>query len=155
MATFAFIVQARGTVIWTETGVERVGLTDAARENKAAELFAARGEYEPFQVVVQTAVGGLHNVTFRIGDLSGPSGHFISRANLTVYREHYVRVEHGSPVPKNMRRPPLGPGWYVDALIPEAPRTDNARLHAFPFDLQPGKNQPIWIDVFVPRNACA
>ena len=153
ITAFACIVQARSLVIWTETGMERVGPTDAARENKTAELFAARGEYEPFQVVVQAAEGGLHNVTFRIGDLSGPAGHLISRANLTVYREHYVRVEHGSPVPKNMRRPPLGPGLYADALIPEAPHADYARLRAFPFDLQAGKNQPIWIDVFVPRDA--
>jgi hypothetical protein len=81
IATFAFIVQARDTVMWTE---------NPARENKTAELFAVRGEYEPFQVVVQAAESGLHNVTFRIGDLSGPPGHFIPRAELTVYREHYV-----------------------------------------------------------------
>jgi hypothetical protein len=61
IATYAFIVQARSPVIWTETAMERVGLTDAARENKTAELFAARGEYEPFQVVVQGGGSGLHN----------------------------------------------------------------------------------------------
>jgi hypothetical protein len=77
--------------MWTETGMARVGLTDPARENKTAELFALRGEYEPFQVVVQAAESGLHNVTFRIGDLSGPPGHFIPRADLAVYREHWYR----------------------------------------------------------------
>src|SRR5439155_22780392 len=71
------VVQARGPVMWTATGMERVGITDAARENRTAELFAARGEYEPFQVVVQGVAGGLHNVTFRIGDLNGPQGHVI------------------------------------------------------------------------------
>jgi hypothetical protein len=64
-------------------------------------------------------------------------------------------VEHGSPVPKNMRRPPLGPGWYADALIPEVSDAANARLRAFPFDLEAGRNQPIWIDIFVPRDAAA
>jgi hypothetical protein len=147
------MVQAQGPVMWTEPGMKRVGLTDAARENRTAELFAARGEYEPFQIVVQGGAGGLHNITFRIGNLNGPHGRVIPRTNLTLYCEHYVRVEHGSPVPKNMRRPPLGRGWYADALIPEAAHADSARLRAFPFNLQPGKNQPIWVDVFVPRDA--
>jgi hypothetical protein len=116
-------------------------------------LFAARGEYEPFQVVVRAAAASLHNVTFRIGDLKGRQGHLISRANLAVYREHYVQVKYGSPVPKNIRRPPLGPGWYADALLPEMPRAESAPLRAFPFDLEAGKNQPIWVDIFVPREA--
>jgi len=64
-------------------------------------------------------------------------------------------VERGSPVPKNMRRPPLGPGWYADALIPEVSGAANGRLLAFPYDLEAGRNQPIWVDVFVPRDAAA
>ncbi|MGI8959914.1 MAG: glycoside hydrolase domain-containing protein [Bryobacteraceae bacterium] len=153
LTTFVYIVRAQAPIIWTETGMKRVGRTDAERKSGTAELFAARGEYEPFQVAVQAVAGGLHNVTFRIGDLNGPNHHVISRSNLTVYREHYVRVEHGSPVPKNMRRPPLGPGWYADALIPETPRAESARLRAFPFDLDAASNQPIWVDIFIPRDA--
>jgi hypothetical protein len=155
IAAFTAIVQARGPIVRTATGMQRVGPTEPAREDRIAELFAARGEYEPFQVVVKAQVGGLRNVTFRIGDLKGPHGQVIPRANMTVYREHYVRVEHGSSVPKNMRRPPLGPGWYADALIPEVSGAANGRLLAFPFDLEAGRNQPIWVDVFVPRDAAA
>jgi hypothetical protein len=134
-------------------GMQRVDMTEPAHEDRIIELFAARGEYEPFQVVVRAPAGGLRNVTFRMGDLRGPRGRVIPRANLTVYREHYVLVKHGSPVPNNMRRPPLGPGWYADALIPELSDAANGRLRAFPFDLEAGRNQPIWVDIFIPRDA--
>ena len=135
--------------------MERVGQEAAARKKTTAELFAARGEYEPFQIVVSAPERGLQNVTFWIGDLKGPHGHVIARSNLTVYREHYVHVEHGSPVQKNMGRPPLGPGWYADALVPEVSDAANVRLRAFPFDLEAGRNQPIWVDIFVPRDTVA
>jgi hypothetical protein len=153
LISFAYVMQARGPLIWTETGMQRVSLTERARKNRILELFSARGEYEPFQVVIQASRGGLHHVTFRIGDLNGPRGAVIPHANLAVYREHYVHVGHASPVPKNMRRPPLGPGWYADALIPDVAHSERARLRAFPFDLEAGKNQPIWIDILVPRDA--
>jgi glycosyl hydrolase family 123 len=155
LTAFMATAQARGPVVWTASGMDRVGQTAAGRKKTTAGLFAARGEYEPFQVVVRAPVGGLRNATFWIGDLKGPHGHVIARSNLTVYREHYVRVEHGSPVQKNMGRPPLGPGWYADALIPEVSDAANGRLRAFPFDLEAGRNQPIWVDIFVPRDAVA
>jgi hypothetical protein len=147
--------QAPGPVVWTASGMERFGQAAAARKKTTAGLFAARGECEPLQVVVSAPESGLRNVTFWIGDLKGPHGHEIARSNLTVYLEHYVHVEHGSPVPKNMGRPPLGPGWYADALIPEVSDAANGRLRAFPFDLEAGRNQPIWVDIFVPRDAVA
>jgi hypothetical protein len=58
-------------------------------------------------------------------------------------------------VQKNMGRPPLGPGWYADALVPEVSDAANVRLRAFPFDLEAGRNQPIWVDIFVPRDTVA
>ena len=44
--------QARGPVGWTASGMERVGQEAAARKKTTAGLIAARGECEPFQVVV-------------------------------------------------------------------------------------------------------
>jgi hypothetical protein len=52
-----------------------------------------------------------------------------------------------------MRRTPLGTGWYADALIPEVSGAADRRLRAFPFDVEAGRNQPIWVDVFVPLDA--
>ncbi|MDQ2842052.1 MAG: DUF4091 domain-containing protein [Acidobacteriota bacterium] len=51
---------------------------------------------------------------------------------------------------------PLGAGWYADGLIPFAdPTTGNkisgAQITASPFSVNAGQNQPIWVDLQVPR----
>lgn len=144
--------------VWVVSGMERVGQEDPPQEKHRIELFAARGEYEPFQIVVRATAKRLTNVNLTLSDLRGPKGAVIGKDNLTAYREHYVRVEHGSPERKGTAQPPLGPGWYADALVPFLdPATDkppvNAKIRAAPFDVELGKNQPLWIDVSVPRNA--
>jgi len=73
IAAFPVAAQARGPIAsWTATGMQRVGPDEPAREDRTALLFAARGEFEPFQVIVKAPVGGLLNVTFRISDLKAP-----------------------------------------------------------------------------------
>ena len=52
----------------------------------------------------------------------------------------------------------MGPGWYADALIPFTdPATGKApvgaALTAVPFDVKSGNNQPVWVDLQVPRTA--
>jgi hypothetical protein len=116
-------------------------------------LWDARGEYESFQVVVRAPAGGLKNVNVAISDLTGERGR-ITKASLTLYREHYVQIMRGSPDRGGTNRP-LGPGWYADALIPFKTTSGGtlkpATLRAVPFDLAPSTNQPIWIDIFVER----
>ena len=106
-----------GPAVWVESSLRRVGRTDAAGSTTAARLWAARGEYESFQVVVQAPPGGLSNVSFSVSDLQGPGGQVIPKASLTLYREHYVYVNQSSPNWGGSNRP-LGVGWYTDALIP-------------------------------------
>ncbi len=144
--------------VWSVSGMERVGREDPPREKRRLELFAARGEYEPFQIVVRAKTKRLTHVNLTLSDLRGPKGAVIGKENLVAYREHYVHVEQGSPEKKGTPRPPMGAGWYADALVPFLdPATDkppvSARIRAVPFDVEPGENQPLWIDVSVPRNA--
>jgi hypothetical protein len=92
--------------------------------------------------------------------LRGSNNQVIAKNNITLYREHYVHVDRPSPNWGGTINHPLGNGWYADGLIPfihPETREDltNAQLDAVPFDLDAGKNQPIWVDVFVPRNAQA
>jgi hypothetical protein len=74
-----------------------------------------------------------------------------------LYREQYVRARYGSPK-RGGPNEPLGPGWYPDALIPffhpdtGAPLEDG-EIRAVPFDLEPNRNQPLWVDLYVPRDA--
>ena len=124
-----------------------------AGNQREIELWAARGEYESFQVVVHAPAGGLKNVNVAISDLEGERGR-ITKASLALYREHYVQITHGSPDRGGTNRP-LGPGWYPDALIPFAAKGGMLRPPARPFDVAQSSNQPIWIDVFVEQRNTA
>ena len=136
-------------LVWVVPTLTRVARDAAPGTQREIALWAARGEYESFQVVVRAPAGGLKNVSVAISDLAGEHGR-ISRPNLTLFREHYVHIERGSPDRGGTNRP-LGPGWYPDALIPFTASGTRA-LRAVPFDLAQSSNQPIWIDVFVPRD---
>lgn len=142
-----------GPVVWAVPALTRVARDEAAENQREIALWAARGEYESFQVVVRAPAGGLKNVNVAISDLMGERGR-ITKASLTLYREHYLQITHESPDRGGTNRP-LGPGWYPDALIPFTTTSGGslrpAILRAVPFDLAPSMNQPIWIDVFVER----
>lgn len=142
-----------GPVVWAVPALTRVARDEAAGNQREIALWAARGEYESFQVVVRAPAGGLKNVNVAISDLMGERGR-ITKASLTLYREHYLQITHESPDRGGTNRP-LGPGWYPDALIPFTTTSGGslrpAILRAVPFDLAPSMNQPLWIDVFVER----
>jgi hypothetical protein len=132
-------------------------MSEAAGSGAEVSLSAARGEYESFQIVTNGANKGLGNVNVTVSDLQGPAGQTIPKTNFTLYREKYMHVTGSSPNWKGSNQP-LGPGWYPDALIPFTdPETGKpitgARLEAVPFDVKAGNNQPVWVDLLVPRNA--
>ncbi len=146
--------------IWVASSLERIGKTDPPGSTTRIELYAARGEYEPFQVVIQAPHSGLANVNVSVSDLYGSNNQVIPKTNLKLYREHYVYVSRSSPNLQGSINKSLGSGWYPDGLIPFVdPVTQNhptkAELKAVPFDLNTKQNQPIWVDVFVPRNVKA
>ncbi len=142
---------------WVVGSLERVRPDGTPGSATQITLHAARGEYESFQIVVRGPVGGLTNVNVTAPNLVGAVSGQIAVSNITLYREHYVyigRAIHGGDNESE------GPGWYPDGLIPFVdPATGldlvGATLDAVPFDLAEGVNQPIWVDVFVPRGAAA
>lgn len=143
--------------VWAVSGMERIGRDEPARSSAPIELYAARGEYEPFQVAVRAPREGLTGVSLAVSELRGPDGAVIDGENLTLYREHYVEVRDASPDSGGTNRP-LGLGWYADALIPfETPDyqkpTSGATLQAVPVSVAGEQNQPFWVDIFVPRDA--
>jgi Domain of unknown function (DUF4091) len=149
---------SRAPIIWTAPSLERIGMTAAPGTNSDIELWAARGEYEAFQVGIRSPQKTLTNVNFTVSDLTNANQQVIAKSNLTRYREHYIHLPRGSSPPPGSTNSPLGPGWYADALIPfEHPDTQadlkGAAFDAVPFNLAADQNQPIWVDIFVPRNA--
>jgi Domain of unknown function (DUF4091) len=145
--------------VWVVPSLQRVGQTDSPGSETRAELWAARGEYESFQIVTHAPNSGLTISDVAVSDLTGPGGQVISKSNLTLYREYYIYISPTSVSPNwQGSNQPLGPGWYPDGLIPFVnPATGapilGATLKALPYNLSAGINQTIWVDVFVPRTA--
>jgi hypothetical protein len=138
--------------VYVVDGLTRVRPDEAPRSATAVEIQAARNEYEPFQVVVHAGEEGLQGVDVSVSELCGKEGGVIPSRWITLYREHYVQVTQPSPRSKE------GAGWYPDALIPFANPIDGkpvegARFGGAPFDVPPHRNQPVWVDVFVPDTA--
>jgi hypothetical protein len=144
-------------IVWAASSMARIGPEDRSENTTSLQLYAARGEYEPFQIVIQAPQGNLTNVNVSVSDLHGPNQQIILKKNITLYREHYVYVKHSSPKWSSSINQPLGNGWYPDGLIPFInPATQKAptqgELKAILFNLEARQNQPIWVDIFVPRN---
>src|SRR6185503_828498 len=143
--------------VWVTPSMQRTGPTDAAGSGTLAQLYAAIGESESFQVVVQAPASGLSNVNFSVSSLSGPGGATLPSSAFSLYREQYVYVNKSS-VNWLGSNQPLGAGWYPEGLIPftdpvsGAPLT-GAQIQAVPFNLTAARNQPIWVDLTVPRTA--
>jgi hypothetical protein len=157
MGALAVAENEKHPVVWVAPSLQRVGMTESAGSATQANLWAARGEYESFQIVVNGAGAGLTNVNVKVSDLTGPDGEVIPKSAFTLYREKYVQVKGSSPNWKGSNQP-LPPGWYADPLIPlNDPNTgkplSGAQLTAVPFDLKGGANQPIWVDLQTPRTA--
>jgi Domain of unknown function (DUF4091) len=154
-------------LFWTASAMEAielnqpspVGIDEDFDRFRKIRLKAAKGEYEPFQIVIQAPPGNLKNVNVTVSDLTSSQGSLISKDNITLYREHYIKLDRPS-YPGWSANPTRGQGWYADALIPFVdPNTGkdikNAELDAVPFDLAAKTNQPIWVDIFVPRSTSA
>lgn len=146
-------------ILWVVDGMQRVKPDEVSGSDKGIELFAARGEYEPFQIIIRAPKSGLKDVNVLAQDLTGPENQKILKGNITFYREHYIYLKRGSVDRRGSNRP-QGGGWYPEPLIPfvdplSGQDLSDAELDAVPFSLSADKNQPIWVDVFVPRDAKA
>ena len=151
-------------LVWTESAMEAIAidrpapaLTVKNRDRLSQiQLSAAQGEFEAFQIVVQAPSGTINDVNIVVSDLESSDGSRITRDNIALFREHYIQLDR--PSPSNWRaNPTRGKGLYADALIPFVdPDTgkdiEGAELDAVPFSLKSGLNQPIWVDIFVPRD---
>ncbi len=142
--------------VWTAPGTSRIGLTDNPLTLQSPKLAAAKGETESFQIGIQSKSGSLTNVRVTVSHLFSANKTPISNQSIDLFREHYIYIDHPSPIPQFAMNPSLGVGWYADGLIPfrsDGGMDPRARLKASPFTVEPGKNQAIWVDVNVPRNA--
>lgn len=151
------------------SSLERIGQNEPLFGEPQATIKAAKNEYESFQVVIGAQNKSVKVVNVEISDLSGESG-TIGKDNVTLFRPDYVRVRRSTD------RAELPPGLYTDPLVPfinpetgkpiephkhvrefwPGPMiTKGHEMYALPFNVWEGQNQPIWVDVYVPKDAIA
>jgi len=148
LVLFAGKAETQSLVWWTAHALVKVRPRDALPSNKSQTvgLFAGRNEFEPFQIVLRAENQKVQNVDVQASDLAGPSGASIASDNITIYLERYLNLKTASSVEGDADE-------WPDPLIPKADRYAGEKRNAFPFSLTAGRNQPLWIEVFVPPSA--
>ncbi|HLY73595.1 MAG TPA: glycoside hydrolase domain-containing protein, partial [Planctomycetota bacterium] len=154
MATFLAALlfpPASSMSVYVVDSLSRVRPKDAPGTAVEAKIKAARNEAEAFQIVVRAGEAGLKGVNASASDLKG-EGRLIDQKNISLFREHYVDVRIPSPRAKEL------PGSIPDALIPfpetgAKPPAKPPPYASAPFPVPPTSNQPIWVEIRVPKDA--
>ena len=152
--------------------MERISRNQQPYGPGKVEIKSAKNEVESFQVVVAALTENIKVVKAEISDLMGKDGAKITKENIKLFRAEYVFVRRSTP------RAELGPGLFTDPLVPfinpltgkpieprrqvrkvdrwgEPTTTIGHEMYAVPFEVFKGQNQPIWVDVYVPKNVPA
>ena len=120
--------------VWAAPSVEKVLKTMAVPvANRTLRIAAARGEFEPFQIVVKAPLAQTLAVSVSAfskgGDtIPAPTIHSVDYVNITTAGDHFDRL-----------------GLWPDPLWP----LNNGESVSFPAN----QNQPLWLTVQVPWNA--
>lgn len=135
-----------GMVWWTTNALEKVRPFDQepAQAERSANIRAARNEFEPFQVILRSEGTDLQGVDVTVTDLKRANGAILDKKNITVYAERYVDLKTPSAVDG-------GTGEWPDPLVPQVDTYAHEKRNAFPFTLLNGRNQPLWVEVYVPK----
>jgi hypothetical protein len=135
---------------WIEQPLAKVKPADPvpnAPLQKSADISAARNEFEPFQLVLRAESKDATGIDVEFSDLRLRDGSgVIQRDNITVYLERFIHLSQPSSLEG-------AAGDWPDPLIPRVDRYVHERRNAFPFDVAQGRNQPLWVEVFVPLSA--
>jgi hypothetical protein len=129
---------------WTTHALEKIRPHDPmpSAAAHAVQLWAAQNEFEPFQIVLR-ADRDLASVDVDVSDLAGARATIPAHDDITVYFENYIHLTTPSSIEGEA-------GDWPDALIPRVDRYAGQRRNAFPMHLAARRNQPIWIEVYVP-----
>jgi hypothetical protein len=133
---------------WTTHPLAKVKPGDAVPTTpvKSVEIYAGRNEFEPFQIVLRAGDQDVPGVDIEVSDFRTSDGAEISKKNVTVYLERFLNLEKPSSIEG-------GTGLWPDPLVPRIDRYAGEKRNAFPFTVRQGRNQPLWVEVFVPPTA--
>ena len=168
----AYSAGEKGIKLTALNSMQRIGQNQKPYGASKVELKSAKNEVESFQIVVSALKENIRIVKAEISDLIEKDGSKIGKDNIKLFRAEYVRVRRPTP------RAELPPGLYTDPLVPfinpvtgkpiepkgelrkierwGEPRTVvGYEMYAVPFEVANGQNQPIWVDVYVPKDTPA
>jgi hypothetical protein len=133
---------------WIADSLEKIKALDAFPSSPVirADLHAARNEFESFQIVLRADDKDAADIDIEISALRTKAGKEISPNNVTVYLEQFVNVTQPSVLGGQA-------GLWPDPLIPRVDQYTHERRNAFPFVLRRSRNQPLWVEIFVPEQA--
>lgn len=151
---------SRSLTVWTATAGRKIQPTTAPGTGASIDVETVRDAWVSAQIVVRAGGGAVRGVTARVDeDLNDGRGHALDRKNIALFREHFIdftgdasKVAVGNvPVPADS---PTGDGRAPDPLIPLVdPYT--GKDAGQPFDVGPGVNGPLFVDIHVPRGLAA
>ncbi|HZR47530.1 MAG TPA: glycoside hydrolase domain-containing protein, partial [Candidatus Manganitrophaceae bacterium] len=146
------IQAAEAMVVWTEHATVKIGRETTLTAPKAGQttvaLKAARNETEAFQLIVTADQGNLSGVNVTVSDLTDGRGNQIPSGSIMIYKEAFMNITTRSTIEGRT-------GYWPDALIPKKDEYVGEVRNAFPFSVTSGRNQPVWIDIYIPMSAAA
>ena len=136
--------------------------------NNTVNIFGGRNEIVAFQLIIQADASGAKNVNVTVSDMvngnsvipgseTGPADPFDYRGRSTeLFTEHYLNMVKRSP-PLWFFSDSAAPssyytGWVPDCLIPFSAASGKGGA---PFSIEANKNQAVWVDILIPKNASA
>ena len=130
---------------WTTNSLIKVRPSDPrpATASSNMRLYAARNEFEPFQVVLRAGREGADGVDASASNPVSANGAVIRGDSVAIYLERYLDLRVASSVEGSA-------GEWPDPLVPRVDRYYGERRNAFPFRLRPERNQPLWIETYIP-----
>ena len=170
LSSFEYSSAGEKIALTALNSMERIGQNQKTYGATTVKIRSARNEVESFQVVVAAPKENINVVKVEVSDLIGQDGSKIGKGNIRLFREEYVRVRMSTS------RAELPPGLYPDPLVPfinpingepiepltrrqrrwgEPATTSGYDMYAVPFEVFKEQNQPVWVDVHVPKNVAA
>jgi hypothetical protein len=134
--------------------LDRLLKYDTLGTEHEVRIRAARNEYEGAHIVLRAEGRDIIDADLRLTPLISPRGDTIGVDHISLYREHYLRIDTLSYRSTGRK------GWYPDALVPFSNPYDGgelagARFDARPYTIASGENQAYYLEAHVPEHAVA
>lgn len=145
-----------------------ISQNNAVWKNNTINIFGAGNEIIAFQLIIQADSIGVSQVNVEISDLTngtsiipgsatGPSDPFDYRGRyVELFTEHYLNIIKRSPplwfFSESAAPSAYFTGWVPDCLIPFSAPSGKGGA---PFSIGGNKNQGVWVDILIPKNAAA